>query len=511
MSQCRFSFATIVLVTYVFAGVICAEEEAVRVDPVIFVAPQQSPAFREVIKGAEWDKQFGAALASLGDLEALSHSAFPSAGTRIGEVDPDGQGARRELVEGDIIAEVDGQALNQQEFNDFRKEQDQKLTIVGRDGVGRQLTISAGKLGISITQVLRPELVYLREGARDPKWDAYAAVGAAFCRANAALAETAWHHAIKAGYVPDVMSDFCGAHVAWRSGRTEEALAYCAMLRSRQKIPAALDAGALGYALEIASFKMEQALARRANDAAGAVRGEEDVDDLLKSLLAAHRQRAEAERLGASPSEIASYVKSNLLKQMAPRLQDNKEFDDYAKWVRDELARQKGPLHMEAPTASYETVMQVPKVDSPDVELSVDIRLKRFDGHSSEFAKCLTIALVNCDDPEYTAKGLGTAMERMLDMQIDTSGTCLIRLKSRDRVLVQRVSVAEEIANNRQFKLRLLHAAGREEIWIDRRRLLYLPASEQPKRIGFHFGTVGVKAELRVSFYKLDPRLAPGG
>jgi hypothetical protein len=491
--------------------VIRADEDAARVDPAVFVAPYQSPPFREVIKGAEWDKQFAAALGTLGDLEALCHSAFPSAGTRIGEVDPDGQGARRELVEGDIIAEVDGEALNQGELNAFRKEGDQKLTIVGRDGVARQLTISAGKLGISITPMLRPELVYLREGARDPKWDAYAAVGAAFCRVNPGLAETAWHHAIEAGYVPDAVSDFCGAHLAWRGGRMEEALAYCAMLRSRKKIPAALDVEALGYALEIASFKMEQALARRANDAAGPARVEGDVGELLQTLLAAHRQRAEAERLGPSPSEIASYVKSNLLKQMAPRLQDNKEFDDYAKWVRDQLARQQGPLHMEAQTDSYDTVMQMPKVDAADVELSVDVKLKRFDSHAGGFAKCMTIALVNCDDPELIANGFTTPNERMLNMEIDTNGLCLIHLKSRDGVLVQRVSVAEEIANNRQFKLRLLHAAGREEVWIDRRRLLYLPACEKPKRIGFHFRTVGAKADLRVSFYKLDPRLAPGG
>lgn len=502
----------VVLLATVLSPRTWADDVVSPTDPVVFVSPRQTPSFREVLKGGEWDKQFAVALATLGDLDALTRSTYAASGALIGQLVANEQGAKLGLVVGDIITEIDGRPINQREFNDFREDHDQQLTVVNRDGGSRQLTISAGPVGINVISVLRPELVYLRAGARNPKWDAYAAVGAAFCQVNPSLAETAWHHAMKAGYSADAISDFCGAHIAWRGGRMEEALACSVWLQSRKKIPAALDAEMLHYALGVANFKLEQALARNMSAAPGPARVEGDLGDLLQGLLSAHRQRPEAERIGPSPSEIALYVKSSLLKQMEPRQQDREEFKQYedeARKNRDQLAKQEGPFHLEAPAGSFRTVMQMPTVDAQDVELSVEVKLKRFNDGDSPYTNELTVALVNCDDPKYSGKGLYPAGDRMLNVVIEPTGECAIRLRSKDGVTVQRTQITVEMAGNRQFKLRLLHAAGRDEVWIDQQRLLYLPACEQPKRVGFHFGTVGVKADLRVSFYKLDPLQVP--
>jgi hypothetical protein len=486
-----------------------AEGPSAPADPAVFVMPREFPPFREVMKGAEWDKQFAAALKSLGDLEALSHSSFPSAGSKIHHVDADRPGSQLGLVAGDVIVEVDGEAIYQKDMNSFRQDHDQQLTVVNAAGVSRQVAIHAGKLGIAMRPMLRPELVYLREGVRNPKWDAYAAVGAAMCRSNPVVAETAWYHAMKLGYAADAISDYCGAHAAWRAGQMEEALARAAVLQSLPKIPAALDAEDLGYGLAVANFKMEQALARQLTAMPGAARGDADFVDRFQNLINAYHQRPAAERVGPAPSEIAAYVKKSLLKEMDPLLQNDKVDDDYANWLRDEMARDRW-VNTEAESGHFASNMQIPRGEARDVELAVDINLRRFDDQDSRYARVLTVALVNCDEAEFTARGLYPGGQRMLDVRVEENGTCTIAVGSRDGFRAQRLSVDEAIAGNRRFRLRLLHAAGRDEVWIDRRRLLYLPSTENPKKIGFHFGAVGVKADLHMSFYKLDPGQVEG-
>jgi hypothetical protein len=486
-----------------------AEGPSAPADPAVFVMPREFPPFREAMKGAEWDKQFAAALKSLGDLEALSRSSFPSTGTQIADVDSDGPGSRLGLVAGEVIVEVDGQAIHQMDLNFFRQDHDQQLTVVSAAGVPRQVAIHAGKLGISSQPMLRLELVYLREGVRNPKWDAYAAVGAAMCRSNPVVAETAWFHASKAGYAPDAISDYCGAQTAWRTGPIEEALARGTMLQSRKKIPAALDVEELSYGLALANFKLEQALARRLTVMPGAARGEGDFVERLQNLTNVHHQRPEAERLGAAPSEMAAYVKKSLLKEMDPLLQNEKVYDEYAKWLRDEMGRGKS-IHTEAKTDHFASNVQIPRAEVQDVELAVDINLTRFDDQKNNFDRVLTVALVNCDEPGFMARGLYPGGQRMLDVNVEANGRCTIAVGSGEGFAVQQISVEEAIAGNRRFRLRLLHAAGRDEVWIDRRRLVYLPSTENPKKIGFHFGAVGVKADLHMSFYKLDPGQVEG-
>jgi hypothetical protein len=66
------------------------------------------------------------------------------------------------------------------------------------------------------------------------------------------------------------------------------------------------------------------------------------------------------------------------------------------------------------------------------------------------------------------------------------------------------------VLNHRQFTLRLIHAAGRDEVWIDQRRLVYLPAARNPRKIGFRLYATGITVETRVGFSKLDPKQVSG-
>jgi hypothetical protein len=488
-----------------------AQESAAPVDPAVLVMPAAAPAFREVLKGAEWDKAFAEALRKLGDLEALAKSGLPEAGARIDTVDYFiGQGGQLGLKPGEVISEIDGVAVDDDHFAGRREERDQTITVVGVDGKARQVTISAGKIGVNLSPFVRPELVYLRRGTRDVRWDALVAVGGANCVSNPDLAETAWGRAMQAGYKADYLSDYCGMQIAWRQGRNEEAVAYCAMLHGRAGIPGMLSFEHITQQLAIGNFKIAQAMAMRMTAEPGESKAEGDLGDFLQGLLEGHRQLTEKQRFGPSPSEIASYVKTNLLKEMEPWSTHNEEYDKYNREAMVKLAKQEQPLEMSAPTAHYRAFQLIPKRDAEHVELIIRTKMFATDEQTSRYNKHLVVSLADCDEAAGVVDPLARRRNPLfLTVSINPQGLCRIEMNRSGLVRVTSIPVAEEIGDRRQFTLKLLHAGGREEVWIDRRRLLYLPAARQPKKVGFQLNVVGTTASVRADFSKLDPQQVP--
>jgi hypothetical protein len=453
--------ALVVLLSWPWAAV--AQEAAAPIDPAILVMPSAAPAFREVLKGAEWEKGLGEAVRRLGDLEALAKSGLPEAGARIDTVDMFmGQGGELGLKPGEVISEIDGVAVDDDHFTGRREDRDQPITVVGLDGKARQVTISAGKIGVNLSPFVRAELMYLRRGKRDVKWDALVAVGGANCTSNPDLAETAWHHAMKAGYKPDWLSDFCGMQIAWRQGRNEEAVAFCASFHTRTGIPPTLSVEHTTQQLAAANFKIEQAMAMRMTAEPGPWKVEGDVGGFLQGLLEAHRQLPEKQRVGPSPSEIASYVKSNLLKEMEPRSTHNEDYDKYNRDAMAKLAKQEQPLEMSAPTAHYRAFQLIPKADAGHVELIVRAKLFATDEQTSRYNKHLVVGLVDCDEPAGVVDPLARRPDpRFLTVSVNPQGLCRIEMNRSGLVRVASVAVAEEIGDRRQFTLRLLHAGAR--------------------------------------------------
>ena len=501
--------AFVILLSCPRAGV--AQEATAPVDPAVLVAPGEAPAFREVVKGAAWEKGLGEAVRRLGDLEAFAKSGLPEVGARIDTVDYFmGQGGELGLKPGEVISEIDGVAVDDDHFARRREERDQPITVVGVDGKSRQVTISAGKIGVNLSPFVSPELVYLRRGKRDARWDALVAVGGANCIRNPDLAETAWARAMQAGYKADYLSDYCGMQIAWRQGRNEEAVAYCAMLHRRAGVPAILSFEHITQQLAIGNFKIAQALAMRMTVEPGESKAEGEAGDFLQGLLDAHRQLTEKQRLGPSPSEIASYVKTNLLKEMEPWSTHNEEYDKYNREAMNKLAKQEQPLEMSAPTAHYRAFQLVPKGEAAHVELIVRAKMFATDEQTSRYNKHLVVSLADCDEPVGVVDPLARRRNPLfLTVSINPQGLCRIEMNKSGIMRVASVPVAEEIADRRQFTLKLLHAGGREEVWIDRRRLVYLPAAREPKKVGFQLNVVGTTASVRADFSKLDPGQVP--
>ena len=495
----------------IILGVLAAESSAEdKIDPAIFVAPKGSPAFREVLKGDDWKKQLAAEVARLGDLDQLKDSARPEAGTWVARIDDGGQAKALGMVIGDVLSEVDDKPIYQKNSNEVRTSEDQQITVVGPDAMPRKLAIHSGKIGFNGLEVVYPERVYLRHGKRGAKWDAFAVVGAANCLANADLAETAWFHAMEAGYVADCISDYCGCQIAWRQGRAEEAVAFGAMLSTYKEVPPALDRETFIRQLGIAHFKIEQTIGgRMLVEPADAMANYDDANNALRQLLEAHRALPEADRLAPAPSEIAGYVKTNLMKEMVPCFESPRPGSQ--KWHTDALnilVKHADWLKLPTPPGTYRLMMQAPKVAAEDVELVVRMKLRVTDQTTTRYSNTISFSLMNCDQPEYTNADWYFQQSKMLFVDIEPWGSLRCMQAMRSESPLQQLSVAEELAGGRQCTLRLIHTAARDEVWIDKRRLLYLPAADHPKKVGFFLQVIGVNADLKVEFAKLDPTLA---
>jgi len=497
------------------ASEVARGEAPAPVDPAIFVMPAGSPGLREVLQGAEWEKRFNKALADLGDLEKLKASELPSAGQRVDRVDAGGPGDTLGLKAGDIIRDIDGQPICQKEFRQLRQGRPQQMTVVRPDGRVVEMSIQPGPVGFNGRPMVRPELVYLRQGVRLPAWDALAAVGAARCFDDPDLAETAWNRALHAGYKPDCISEYCGAQLEWRQGRPILAMAYCAMLNKREGVPEAFDIQGLSGALAVANFKLEQAIAGRlvVSPPAGEQHIAPERIEWLKRLLKFHRSLPDAERFGRSPNDIASGAKSDILNDMEPWPNENEKTNGYRYDVRDWLAHAK-PLPMQVPGDHYQVFPEVPMHPAGDVELIVRVKMKIADPLPPNASSAFMVSLIDGDQSTVPDRD-GDAANRhraFLSAWVEGWGMSLVEQAADDGhgVIVAASDAGEAVSNNRQFTFRLVHAAGREEVWLDHRRLVYLPAASNPRKIGFRLYATGVNVETRTNFSKLDPN-PPGG
>jgi hypothetical protein len=504
------AFPIIVLFSLIHTLAAAAEDAPVeRTDPAVFVTPKQSPEFRELLKGRDWDRQFSAATARLGDLEALRQSSFPEAGILLLHVDENGMVANLGIKVGEVISEVDSVTVNQKHIREFRRNTTayQEHTIVGIDGIARQVTVAPGNMGFNSMPVVYPERIYLRRGARSMKWDAFAAVGAANCCCNPDLAETAWRHAVAAGYTPDFISDYCGAQIAWRQARLADSVGFCGMLSTRKDIPEALDVEHFTRQIALANFKIEQGIAGRMSLEPGEPLADAEAPNgRLQQLLEIHRALPESERLAAAPSEVAEYVKTNLLKNMEPRFQTTDEAENRIHTeAANILFNQSEWLPLVMPVAQFRLLAQAPTVPSEDVELIARVKL-HLTNHAttSSFLNAMHFGLLNADQPENTTRpGLPTS--KMLRVSIEPFGLLQVYQGMGNAPILQQVWLADEVANDRQFTLRLIHTAHRDEVWVDRRRVFYVPSLDHPKMTGFILEPVSINAEIKVDFTRLDP------
>ena len=496
----------------VFAGILIgllshlpalpAEPTTQPVDPAELIVPKSPPEFRQVVHPDAWQRRFDAALAELGGIKGLEESKALDFGEVVLEVRKTWPAQVLGFAVDEIITQVDGVALRGKSLDAARRDEAQKITVIGKNGQTRVIDVGPDPLGLDSEAIFRPDLVYIRSGARGPAWDGFAAIGAACTQRDPALAETAWRAAIAAGYQPDFISDLCGALISWRQGRNDEAVAFLASMETRPKRYPELSPELWVRRIGLANFKLKQALAGRMILDARPPAPKDPAGEMLNAELLAYSALPLGTRLRPSPLQLTQLKKDNLLGELTT-LVLNAPSDEYDKAIERAL-RNRGTIGVLAPAERCNVLLLESKVETGDVELEVRAKVNRTDNIPGWNKKTVFVAIIDRDAVKRSPNSYPGAGGMLCVAIHDTGRIAVIQGAERSRS-VQKVDARLDTANRQSMTIRLIHADGRDEVWLNKQRILYLPSLDRPRNLGVHFAAVGMTGDLDVRMWKLNP------
>ncbi len=193
--------------------------------------PESRPEFRKLLNGEEYERRFQAVLRGLGDLDALANSAGPAQGVEVSAVGKESQADEAGIKPGDVVVKFDDNLVWVKDILP-RSDQSQTMEYYSQgDRALRSMPLDSESIGINVKSYWRPEVLYLHEVGRDKRWEQQVVVGLTTLLTDPELAETAWSHAIDAGYPRDHRSALSGAVIALGQGRTEIAARFSDLAR----------------------------------------------------------------------------------------------------------------------------------------------------------------------------------------------------------------------------------------------------------------------------------------
>jgi len=467
-------------------------------DPVSWQPPKERPAFREALKGPEYQDRFKAALARI-DKAALEKSKEPAWGVKVFKVEKDSQAETIGLRVGDYLtafgrAKVRFTLSFTWMLDRFKAKETEprKLEWQTAGGEPRSGTIRPEMVGISFGDCWRPEMRYLRGAQRKARWEDQVLVAGTVWERDPDLAETAWFQALAAGYRPDFLSDASGALLALRQERHAQSLDFAHFALAVEPEPEEAPRLWLAvYDAAVASYKLERAL--EAADKYPGPMAERSTG--LKELLAAHRARPEAERLLPPPTEAAAAAGKarNDLLARAKALNGFSAADL-------QHAKEDGGIHLRTASGYFHPLVFGPEVRDLEVELT--FRAKAADKEETRYTRIFAAGVL-----DRAAEGFqGLANNGMpggpLAVRIDDHGDV--------RVLHGTPALSRAIANcpylgldfTAEQTLRLIIFGPDCELFLNGRRIFYGPRPSGAVRLVPYFKVVGmdVKVEkLRVA------------
>ena len=190
------------------------------------VATGQEPGqpFRALLTGEVYQQRLQSALSGMPSVASLEASSMPVSGVRVDGVVPGYQAEGLGIEADDVIVSVDDQRTWARWIDWKRTGQAQTLRLVTRNGKERSVQVQPGLVGVQYYSYRRPDLAYIRRADRNKELDELVLVGLMMRGQDPDLAETAWHHAIRAGYEPDDLSDACLAVIAREQSRFDDAI-----------------------------------------------------------------------------------------------------------------------------------------------------------------------------------------------------------------------------------------------------------------------------------------------
>lgn len=473
---------------------------ASQADPIEWRKPDKAAEFREVLKGNDYTLAFKQAASKI-DIAALEKADQPIAGQRVLAVLPGTQAARIGLKVGDLVTMLDGAQV----WEHFLRspDQPQMMTFVDKAGTRRNAQIQPGMIGINARFQWQAEFEYLRGRARNPRWDKEVLVGILMRSSNPDLAETALHHAVHAGLTPDQLIDGVGAEIALEQGRNDAALDFVwSALVEHDTRPAQLNPTVL-YRAAIANYKLDVA-AEVLNDYAGAQSAE---PAMLRRLAKMHRARPVQERSLPAPSEQVAGLRRL---DLAPVLEPASDLTP-KEW-KDVLMN--GMSFQQVVHSSHFDLLAFkfnPAVR--DMEAVVKLTIRPTDNDKTEYARAVEVFLSDLSENRAESKFIGNvrkANQLYVGLHSETSNAVQPIILSHSGISGTTIVFEDpmiRLDGKQEIELRLLRIGGQGEVFVNGRRMLYVPIDEKIDNLGFTLKIIGMTVEVKeLHLNKLVPK-----
>jgi|GEM_PF-4650839 len=460
---------------------LCHSANAIAEEPERIAPPQ--PAFREMLKGEDYQSQFKAVRSTLGSLQDLEALTMPVLGLEISNILAEGQLEKLGLKVGDIVFQL-GQRPTYAHFRVESRVTQQLHYWAAALNTRRTVRVRPGTLGFQTIPHWRPDLAWLKEGPRDPRWDETVLVATAACVTRPELSETAWFHALKAGYPADVFTAACGAMLSLNQGRPEVAAAFAACLPQDELDAAKLVPPQLLYRVALANHQLER-MRDLASLYPGVFRTDSGVMQYLIDLAAAERKE---QKLTASPSQLAETMYAD---DLLPRATGRFAYSNDV-WLPQLQRKEAVVTDVQANYRSL-NAFGLPEPVA-NLDMRIQLTAKPRGTERTQYQKMLGLAFLSEDTGEPNDLGvLGNAFLRLCIKEnhwVEIGHSALpTSFEYHDpNILVDGETV---------HKVRFVRVGGQAEILLDGKRLALIAVPPAPTRMKFAAQVSGMTVEFK--------------
>lgn len=488
-AQSRFYFllaATVRIAVLVL--IICGQAQAL--DPLERPAPQEFPAFRKLVEAKVYATRTSSILASMNEARSRAEAGWPRVGKEVLTVEPDSQAARLGLRPGDIVTQIDDIKLWSADAMPRSERQQQFEYFSPVTGETTTVSIEPGKLGLATTAYWRPEFSYLKGDTTNSKWDDAVYVGIVAAATDPDLAETAWSRAIEAGYVANADAAAAGAQIALSQGRVDVASDFAHFATNS-------DAGQEDVAHPLLLFRVATAnyqLYEMLRIVVGTPQLTQIGAEELQSLIALHRRRPAEQRELPPPHVLAE---SMLREDLLPRLARQKT---RVAGTMLPVLRRNETATLDATPGNYQEELLSALEPTPNVDVTFKYTWQPAPGDDGGFVKQFYAILQDgrrdADLPpeavHENAHLIGWShAERMAGLRFTSWGSTAFYV---DPGIKNGPDVEHEV--------RLLRVGGQAELFVDGRRLMYIPVDDTASLVWLHLRSIGSKTVIRD--FKID-------
>lgn len=459
-----------------------ATSHGTAADPLDRPAPDRIPEFRELVKAEDYLKRTATFSTQLEEARKLAKTKYPIAGMRVISVRENSPGQSQGLRVGDVVLKIDDEPV----AYGIRVEGTHKLEYFSIASGRIKSAILPEVNGLRLVEHWRPEIAYLAQ-SKGSNWDQDAYVGFVAAEIDPDLAETAWYHAVKKGYVPDHLAALSGVQFAMTQGRPEVAWAFARFSREPGKEPAETLNPILHFRVAAANCDLPEML-RLVDDNPRLFQVSRDY---LKRLIEMHRRRPLELREQRSPHEIATKLyKDDLLPRLGASHQNG---------IRSQLPalQRREPIVLKGVGVNQQLQQQqdlilTPPEPTPNVEISVKFTWHTDEGDDIYFRQ-FEVGLIDIRGrtgvPERYLTGC-SLHERGINLHLPH----LVRYA--DQSIKQSPQTVHEV--------KIIRVEGQVEFFFDGQRVLYLPVDTNATEVGLCLRAISSQATVQeLKFYEL--------